>query len=89
MRERFDVVFMDVDMPVVNGFEAARAIREREGAARRTPIVALTASAFPGDADACRDAGMDDFLAKPFSSDELCAVLARWTVEGVERTPAS
>lgn len=73
--EPVDLVLMDCRMPVMDGFEATRRIRARSGA--RPPIVALAASAFPGDVEACRDAGMDDFLAKPLSFEQLVAVLER------------
>jgi CheY-like chemotaxis protein len=76
-----DIVLMDCQMPVMDGFEAAREIRRREGVEHRPriPIVALTASAFTEDAEACRRAGMDGFLSKPFRTAELAAALAAWT----------
>ena len=80
-RGGYDIVLMDCQMPVMDGYAATREIRAWEraqGHAPRIPIVALTANALPGDADACRDAGMDDYLAKPYSRRQLCAVLARW-----------
>ena len=68
-RERFDVVLMDVQMPVMGGFEATRLIREMEaGSGRRTPIIAVTASAMKGDREACVEAGMDAFVSKPIQS---------------------
>lgn len=74
---RFDLVLMDLRMPVLEGTEAAREIRERERLAgrRRTPIIALTANAFAEDRAAVIDAGMDDHLAKPLDRDRLQAVL--------------
>ncbi len=75
-RERFDVVLMDVQMPEMDGFEAAAAIRARERAeGGHVPIVALTAHAMKGDRERCLDAGMDAYLAKPVSSEELFATL--------------
>jgi len=77
--ERFDLVLMDCQMPELDGFEATRRIRDIE---RRTGghvhIVALTANAMSGDREACLDAGMDDFLSKPFQTHELRAVLDNW-----------
>jgi CheY-like chemotaxis protein len=64
-------------MPVMGGFEAARRIRASEGDRRRLPIIALTANATSLDVEACRAAGMDDFLAKPIDMDLLIATVAR------------
>jgi hypothetical protein len=78
--EEPDLVLMDVQMPVMDGIAATRAIRRREGetAQRRSPIIALTAGAFEGDRQRCIEAGMDDFLAKPIELDELRMVLEKW-----------
>jgi CheY-like chemotaxis protein/HPt (histidine-containing phosphotransfer) domain-containing protein len=74
-----DLILMDCQMPEMDGFEATRAIRERERAgAGRVVIVALTASAMPGDRVQCLESGMDDFLAKPVSRHALQAALERW-----------
>ena len=74
----YDLVLMDVNMPEVDGIEATRRIRaaENERDARRTPIIALTANAFDEDRDACINAGMDAFLAKPLDRERLEAALA-------------
>jgi CheY-like chemotaxis protein len=79
-RERqFDLVLMDVQMPVMDGLDATRAIRAGQGLQGvHTPIVALTANAMAHERELCLAAGMDDFLPKPFSSDQLHRVLARW-----------
>jgi two-component system, sensor histidine kinase len=76
----FDLVFMDGLMPVMDGLQATRLIREVEksGAGRRTPIIALTANAYQGDRDNCLAAGMDDVLNKPFNFEELSVVLKKW-----------
>jgi two-component system, sensor histidine kinase and response regulator len=77
--EPFDVILMDCQMPVMDGFEATRAIRKREGrTGTHVPIVAMTANALTGDRDACFSAGMDDYLSKPLAMNELQAALARW-----------
>jgi len=75
-RARYDLVFMDMRMPGMDGPSAARAIR---ATGDRTPIVALTANAFAEDRKACLGAGMNDHLVKPLELDSLRAALARWT----------
>ena len=78
-RSRFDLVLMDCHMPEMDGYHATRAIRELEaGTASRIPIVAMTAGAMDSDRAAARDAGMDDFLTKPFSLGDLQRLLERW-----------
>ncbi len=67
----YDVIFMDIHMPQMNGVSAARGIRDLPGAAGQTPIVAMTADAFPGQVRAFRQAGMDGYVAKPFQQQEL------------------
>jgi CheY-like chemotaxis protein len=74
----FDLVLMDVQMPEMDGFAATRAIREREvGAARRIPIVAMTAYAMAGDRERCLEAGMDDYVSKPINPTELFEAISR------------
>lgn len=75
-RARYDLVFMDMRMPGMDGPSATRAVRARGD---RTPIVALTANAFAEDRKTCLEAGMDDHLVKPLELDSLRAALARWT----------
>jgi len=77
----FDLIFMDLQMPEMDGIEATRRIREQEAAdGRRTSyIVALTAEAMSGDREKCRAAGMDDYLPKPLRPTELAAALQRFT----------
>jgi CheY-like chemotaxis protein len=71
---KFDIIFMDMQMPEMDGLEATLAIRAL-GLERRPRIVALTANAFDEDRDRCLEAGMDDFLSKPFRVDDLRAKL--------------
>ena len=79
-RNRYDLIFMDCHMPLMDGYEAARRIREAEQTGRgHTPIVALTADALAGDRERCIAAGMDDYMTKPVSSAMLAAALERWT----------
>jgi CheY-like chemotaxis protein len=78
-RISYDVVFMDCQMPEMDGLEATAEIRRREGATgAHTPIVALTANAMQGDREACMRAGMDDFLSKRLSVDSLRRALEHW-----------
>jgi CheY-like chemotaxis protein/HPt (histidine-containing phosphotransfer) domain-containing protein len=75
---RYDAILMDCHMPRMDGFAATRAIRSGERGGARTPIVALTANVMEGDREACLEAGMDDYLPKPFDREQLRTVLARW-----------
>ncbi len=79
----FDLVFMDMQMPVMNGVEATLAIRRLARSVRNTPIVALTANAMTEDVRRCRDAGMNDHLAKPIDRDLLRLALDVWGGEHV------
>ena len=74
----WDIVLMDMQMPVMNGLEAAALIRSGEPAGRRVPIIAVTANAMESDREATRAAGMDDHLSKPFNSAALAEILSRY-----------
>ena len=73
----FDLVLMDCNMPVMDGYEASRQIRQRVRWSK-LPIVALTANAMPEERERCRSAGMNDYLAKPFRREELAALIDTW-----------
>ncbi|MDE1166344.1 MAG: response regulator [Pseudomonas sp.] len=77
----FDLVLMDCNMPVMNGYEASRRIRQ-SGRWHNLPIVALTANAMPEERERCRAAGMSDYLAKPFRREELITLLDHWVPLG-------
>jgi signal transduction histidine kinase len=74
----FDLVFMDVQMPVLSGLEATREIRRREGGSNQTPVIALTAGALLQEQQACFEAGMDDFVTKPITLDSIQTILVKW-----------
>ena len=76
--EEFDLIFMDCQMPVMDGYEATRQIRLLDGGVAKIPIIAITANAFREDRDACMAAGMDDFLTKPVKKEQMAQVLAKW-----------
>ncbi len=84
-RQSYDLIFMDVQMPEMDGLEATRVIRERQGAKSKFPnyknsivIIAMTASAMPGDRDKCIAAGMDDYVAKPVRPEDMRVLIERW-----------
>ncbi len=80
----FDIIFMDCQMPVLDGYAATAAIRRREGDAQRTPVIAMTANAMPGDRERCLAAGMDDYIAKPIDDARLTAALTNWVRRSAE-----
>jgi signal transduction histidine kinase/ActR/RegA family two-component response regulator len=76
---RYDAVLMDCQMPVMDGYQATREIRRAQSAGtRHVPIIALTANVMEGDQKKCLDAGMDDYLSKPYSLQDLEKMLTRW-----------
>jgi CheY-like chemotaxis protein len=75
---RYDLILMDCQMPIMDGYEATRKIRAREGAAEHIPIIALTAHAMKGADHECLSAGMDDYLSKPIDRERLQNALQRW-----------
>ena len=91
-RQRYDIVFMDVQMPEMDGLEATRIIVQNYPAEKRPKIIAMTANALQGDRERCIEAGMDDYVSKPILVEEVQRVLERWgtatATERVERGTA-
>jgi two-component system sensor histidine kinase/response regulator len=82
-RTAYNLILMDVQMPEMNGFEATKAIRKREGESRHTPIIAMTAHAMKGDRERCLQAGMDDYIPKPIEPQVLFDTIERWAISRV------
>jgi CheY-like chemotaxis protein len=78
-QQRFDIVLMDLSMPVMDGLEATRLIRSLKGEASLTPIIAITANAFAEDRDNCLKSGMNGFLSKPVSANKMLDLVAHWS----------
>ncbi|MGB3493534.1 MAG: response regulator, partial [Elainellaceae cyanobacterium] len=77
--EHFDLVLMDCQMPVLNGYDATQQIRQRESLSDgHIPVIGLTAYAMTGDREKCLDAGMDDYLSKPIRVQVLVDLLQKW-----------
>jgi PAS domain S-box-containing protein len=97
-RQRYDIIFMDLAMPRMDGIEATETIRQHQGPNQATPIVALTANAFAEDRENCLSRGMTDFIAKPIDRVELKGIVNRYSpqaitptlgIDQVEQQPAS
>lgn len=77
-QQPFDLIFLDVQMPETDGYEAARRIRQKWNDAQRPQLIAMTGNALEGDRERCLEAGMDDYVAKPVRIPELQTVILRW-----------
>lgn len=75
----YDIIFMDVQMPHMDGFEATQEIRKAEGSQKHTPIIAITANALSGDREKCIKSGMDDYISKPLKGETLEQMLKKYT----------
>jgi CheY-like chemotaxis protein len=75
---RYDLILMDCQMPVMDGYETTRRIRDHEAGEKHIPIIALTAHAMKGADNECRAAGMDDYLSKPIDREQLQQAMGRW-----------
>ena len=76
----YDLILMDCQMPAMDGFEASRQIRQL--GVRQPVIIAVTANALRGERERCLEAGMDDYLSKPFQAEQLVAVVKKWASSG-------
>jgi signal transduction histidine kinase/ligand-binding sensor domain-containing protein/DNA-binding response OmpR family regulator len=89
-REPCDIILMDVQMPVLNGFEATRAIRDAErGSGRHVPIIAMTAHAMKGDRERCLEAGMDGYVSKPIQAREFLKALEETAGRYLQTAPVA
>jgi CheY-like chemotaxis protein len=86
-RQDYDIILMDCQMPILDGYETTAKIRDRTGPKPPPAIVALTASAMPSDRQRCLKAGMDDYLSKPIDLRALGSVIRRWSPAGGDRSP--
>lgn len=85
----YDLILMDCQMPILDGYDTTRAIRSREGNRRHTIIVALTANAMKEDREKCLAAGMDDYLSKPILKDQLATKIAQWSCSMPPTSPTT
>jgi CheY-like chemotaxis protein len=87
-RHHYNLVFMDCQMPELDGFETTKMIRTHEQPGTRLPVIAMTANAMAGDREHCLASGMDDFVSKPVKSQDLHRILTQWLTPSDNRAAA-
>jgi len=87
-KRTYDVILMDIQMPEMDGYEATRVIREREGESRHSTIIAMTAHSMQGDREKCLEAGMDDYLSKPINPPQMFDTIKNWVKSKIEESSA-
>jgi CheY-like chemotaxis protein len=75
---KYDIIFMDCQMPELDGYGATQKIRDGESGSGRVPVIAMTANAMRGDREMCIEAGMDDYVSKPVEREELRSIVNKW-----------
>ena len=84
--KEYDIIFMDCQMPIMDGYEATREIRKLESLEKRIPIIAMTAYSMKGDEDKCLEAGMDDYLSKPFDFEQVINMLKKHVISFIDNS---
>jgi CheY-like chemotaxis protein len=87
-KQNYDLILMDCQMPVMDGFEATKAIRKMNGAVSRTPIIAVTANVASGQREKCLEAGMNDYVPKPINREVLEKVIDKWSAQSDQQAAA-
>ena len=82
-QHQVDIILMDCQMPIMDGFEATRAIRKRADENAKAPIIAVTANAMAQDRDNCLNAGMNDYLSKPIKTHQIKQMLVKWLSDSI------
>lgn len=77
-KDKYDIIFMDIQMPEMDGYQATQEIRKLDGENKNTPIVAITANALDGDKEQCLEAGMNDYISKPIRAEQIEQIMYKY-----------